>query len=75
MEQQGAATQEISGNILRTADGPSQVAGTIAQVSYGVNQTSAASRQLLSSAKQLSHSTNTLQAEIEAFFKLIAAAA
>jgi methyl-accepting chemotaxis protein len=75
IEEQGAATQEISGNIQRTAAGTSQVAGTIAEVSYGANQTGAASSQLLSSAKQLTDSTTSLQAEIDGFLKSIAAAA
>jgi len=75
IEEQGAATQEISGNIQRTASGTSQVAGTIAEVSHGANQTGAASSQLLSSAKQLSDSTDSLQAEIDGFLKTIAAAA
>jgi hypothetical protein len=39
------------------------------------NQTGAASGQLLSSAKQLSDSTSSLQAEIDSFLKSIAAAA
>src|SRR5258708_877168 len=75
IEEQGAATQEISGNIQRTAAGTSQVAGTIAEVSQGATQTGAASNQLLSSAKQLSQSTTSLQAEIDGFLKSIAAAA
>ncbi len=75
IEEQGAATQEISGNIQRTAVGTTQVAGTIAEVSQGANQTGAASGQLLSSAKQLSHTTASLQAEIDGFLKSIAAAA
>jgi len=75
IEEQGAATQEISGNIQRTAAGTSQVAGTIAEVSHGANQTGAASSQLLSSAKSLSDSTVSLQAEIDGFLKSIAAAA
>jgi len=75
IEEQGAATQEISGNIQRTASGTSQVAGTIAEVSQGATQTGAASNQLLSSAKQLSDSTSSLQAEIDGFLKSIAAAA
>ena len=75
IEQQGAATQEISGNIQRTAAGTTQVAGTVAEVSQGANQTGAASGQLLSSAKQLSHTTASLQAEIDGFLKSIAAAA
>jgi methyl-accepting chemotaxis protein len=75
IEEQGAATQEISGNIQRTAAGTSQVAGTIAEVSYGANQTGAASSQMLSSAKQLSDSTTSLQVEIDGFLKSIAAAA
>jgi methyl-accepting chemotaxis protein len=75
IEEQGAATQEISGNIQRTASGTSEVAGTIAEVSQGATQTGAASNQLLSSAKQLSVSTASLQAEIDGFLKSIAAAA
>ena len=67
IEEQGAATQEISGNIQRTATGTSEVAGTIAEVSKGANQTGAASSQLLSSAKQLSGSTTSGQAEIDGF--------
>jgi ABC-type transporter Mla subunit MlaD len=75
IEEQGAATQEISGNIQRTAAGTSQVADTIAEVSHGANETGAASGLLLSSAKQLSVSTASLQAEIDGFMKSIAAAA
>ena len=75
IEEQGAATQEISGNIQRTASGTSEVAGTIAEVSQGATQTGAASNQLLSSAKQLSVSTASLQSEIDGFLKSIAAAA
>ena len=55
--------------------GTTQVAGTIAEVSHGANQTGAASSQLLASAKQLSESTTSLQAEIDGFLKSIAAAA
>ena len=73
--QQGAATQEISANIQRTSAGTSQVANTIAEVSQGANQTGAVSNQLLSSAKQLSNSTATLQSEIDGFLKSLAAAA
>jgi methyl-accepting chemotaxis protein len=75
IEEQGAATQEISGNIQRTAAGTTQVAGTIAEVSQGANQTGAASSQLLSSAKLLSNSTTSLQAEIDGFLTSIAATA
>jgi len=73
--EQGAASQEISGHIQRTADGTSQGAGPIAEVSHRANQTGAASSQLLSSAKQLSDSTTSLQAEIDGFLTSIAAAA
>ena len=55
--------------------GTTQVAGTIAEVSQGANQTGAASSQLLSSAKQLSDSTNSLQSEIDGFLRSIAASA
>jgi len=75
IEEQGAATQEISGNIQRTAAGTTQVAGTIAEVGEGANQTGAASTQLLSSAKQLSDSTSSLETEINSFLKMIADAA
>lgn len=75
IEEQGAATQEISGNIQRTAAGTTEVAGTIAEVSKGANQTGAASSQLLSSAKKLSDSTTSLQAEIDGFLTSIAATA
>jgi methyl-accepting chemotaxis protein len=75
IEEQGAATQEISGNIQRTAAGTTQVAGTVAEVSQGATQTGAASGQLLLSARQLSHTTASLQAEIDGFLKSIAAAA
>src|SRR6267142_647285 len=69
IEEQGAATQEISGNIQRTAAGTTQVAGTVAEVSQGSTQTGAASGQLLLSARQLSHTTASLQAEIDGFLK------
>jgi methyl-accepting chemotaxis protein len=73
IEEQGAATQEISGNIQRAAAGTTQVAGTIAEVSQGANRTGVASSQLLSSTRQLSDSTTSLQAEIDGFLTLIAA--
>jgi hypothetical protein len=65
----------ISGNIQRTAAGTARVAGTIAEVSQGANQTGAASSQLLSSAKHFSNSSTSLQTEIDGFLTSIAATA
>ena len=54
VEEQGAATQEISRNVQRAAQGTTQVATNISDVQRGASETGTASSQVLSAAQSLS---------------------
>ncbi len=54
VEEQGAATQEISRNVQQAAHGTSEVAANITDVNRGAGETGSASTQVLSSARSLS---------------------
>src|SRR5204862_7801972 len=54
VEQQGAATQEISRNVQQAALGTQQVSSNITDVQRGAGETGAASTQVLSAARSLS---------------------
>ena len=65
MEEQGAATQEISRNVQQAA--PRHHAGTsnITDVKQGASETGSASSQVLSAAQVLSGDSNLLRTEVE----------
>jgi methyl-accepting chemotaxis protein len=65
VEQQGAATQEISRNVQQAAQGTMQVASNI---------TGSASSQVLASAQSLSKESNHLKVEVERFLTTVRAA-
>ena len=74
VEEQGAATQEISRNIQNAAQGTVQVSGNIAEVQRGAGETGAASAQVYSSAQLLSRDSNRLKLEVARFLDGVRAA-
>jgi methyl-accepting chemotaxis protein len=74
VEQQGAATQEISRNVQQAAQGTIQVSTNIGDVQRGANQTGSASSQVLSAAQSLSSDSNRLKLEVGKFLASVRAA-
>ena len=74
VEEQGAATQEISRNVQEAARGTNQVAGNIADVNRGASETGAALGQVLASAQALSTEGGKLKREVENFLTTVRAA-
>jgi methyl-accepting chemotaxis protein len=74
VEEQGAATQEISRNVQQAAQGTSQVASNIVTVSRGASETGSASTQVLSSAQSLAGESNRLKLEVGKFLETVRAA-
>jgi methyl-accepting chemotaxis protein len=74
VEQQGAATQEISRNVQQAAMGTAEVASNITDVSRGASETGSASSQVLGSAQSLARDSGRLRAEVEKFVNTVRAA-
>jgi methyl-accepting chemotaxis protein len=74
VEEQGAATQEISRNVQQAAAGTTQVASNITDVQRGANETGSASSQVLGSAQSLSLESNRLKLEVGNFLTTVRAA-
>jgi methyl-accepting chemotaxis protein len=74
VEEQGAATQEISRNVQQAAQGTQQVASNIADVQRGAIETQSASSEVLSSAQSLSRESNNLKLEVGRFLTTVRAA-
>ena len=74
VEQQGAATQEISRNVQQAAMGTTQVSAHISDVKQGATETGAASTQVLSAAQSLSGDSNRLKLEVGKFLDSVRAA-
>jgi methyl-accepting chemotaxis protein len=74
VDEQGAATQEISRNVQQAALGTTQVASNIVDVNKGAGETGAASSQVLSSAQALSAEGNKLKVEVDKFLQTVRAA-
>jgi methyl-accepting chemotaxis protein len=74
VEQQGAATQEISRNVQRAAVGTAQVSSNIAEVHHGANETGLGSSKVLSAAQSLSVESNRLKLEVGKFLNSVRAA-
>ena len=74
VEQQGAATREISRNVQQAAHGTQQVSGNITDVQRGAGETGAASQEVLSAAKSLSHDSGRLSREVDHFLSSVRAA-
>jgi methyl-accepting chemotaxis protein len=74
IEEQGAATQEITRNVQQAAIGSTQVATSIADVNRGAGDTGSASSQVLASAQMLSNENKRLKAEVVKFLATVRAA-
>jgi methyl-accepting chemotaxis protein len=74
VEEQGAATQEISRNVQQAAQGTQDVSSNITNVQRGASETGSASSQVLSSAQSLSIESNRLKTEVDRFLATIRAA-
>ena len=74
VEEQGAATQEISRNIQHAAQGTAQVSGNIADVERGAGETGSASAQVHSAAQSLSGESSRLKLEVGKFLNSVRAA-
>jgi methyl-accepting chemotaxis protein len=74
VEQQGAATHEITRNIQQAASGTAQVANNIAAVSDGAAKTGTASADVLTAAQSLADQSGRLRKEVEKFLATVRAA-
>ena len=74
VEEQGAATQEISRNVQQAALGTTQVSSNIADVQRGASETGSASTQVLSAAQSLSVESTRLKTEVQNFLATVRAA-
>jgi len=74
VEEQGAATQEISRNIQHAATGTQEVSSNITDVQHGATETGSASAQVHSAAKSLSSESNRLKLEVSKFLNSVRAA-
>jgi methyl-accepting chemotaxis protein len=74
VEEQGAATQEISRNIQHAALGTSEVSSNISDVQRGASETGSASSQVLCAAQSLSVESNRLKLEVSKFLNSVRAA-
>jgi methyl-accepting chemotaxis protein len=74
VEEQGAATQEISRNVQQAALGTQQVSSNVAAVQHGASETGSASSQVLSAAQSLSGESIRLRDEVDRFLNTIRAA-
>lgn len=74
VEEQGAATHEISRNVQQAAQGTNQVASNITEVKHGATETGSASSQVLASAQMLSNDSARLKTELEKFLTSVRAA-
>jgi methyl-accepting chemotaxis protein len=74
VEEQGAATQEISRNVQQAAQGTMQVSSNIMDVQHGAGETGTASSQVLSAAQLLARDSDRLKAEVSKFLNSVRAA-
>ena len=73
VEEQGAATQEISRNVQQAAQGTQRVSSNITDVQRGATETGTASSQVLSAAQLLSGDSNRLKLEVDKFLDSVRA--
>ena len=74
MEEQGAATHEISRNVQQAAQGTQQVSSNVIDVQRGATETGTASAQVLSAAQMLSGDSTRLKSEVAKFLDTVRAA-
>ena len=74
VEQQGAATREISGNVHQAAEGTRQVSGNVAAAQRATTETGSAAGTVLTAAGSLSRDAAELRTEVERFLEGVRAA-
>ncbi|WP_448206681.1 HAMP domain-containing methyl-accepting chemotaxis protein [Azospirillum sp. sgz302134] len=74
IEEQGAATNEISRNVQQAAAGTQEVSGNIALVTVTAGETGASAGQVTSAAGELARQAETLRLDVEQFLAMIKAA-
>jgi methyl-accepting chemotaxis protein len=74
VEEQGAATSEISRNVQQASRGTTEVASNITDVQHGSTETGTASSQVLSAAQSLSVESHRLKTEVHKFLLTVCAA-
>ena len=74
VDEQGAATQEITRNIQQAAHGTTQVAGNITEVSSGAAKTGSGAAEVLVAARSLAEQSSRLRAEVHKFLGAVRAA-
>jgi methyl-accepting chemotaxis protein len=74
VHEQGAATQEIAGNVQHAARGTSEIVENISGVADAATRTGAAATQVLSAATELSQQAATLSQEVTGFIENLKAA-
>jgi methyl-accepting chemotaxis protein len=74
VEEQGAATQEISRNVQQAAQGTQEVSANIGGVTGAASQTGQAAGEVLSAASELGKNGETLRAQVEEFLRTVRAA-
>jgi methyl-accepting chemotaxis protein len=73
VEEQGAATRDISANIQAVARGTAEVSGNIASVNVAADETGSAATQVLTAASDLGRQAETLRRDVNSFFAKIRA--
>ncbi|MBU0724127.1 MAG: HAMP domain-containing protein [Alphaproteobacteria bacterium] len=74
VEEQGAATREISRNVLEAAKGTEEVSSNIVNVTQAAGETGAAAGQVTASAGNLAEQSDHLRKAVEAFLSGVRAA-
>jgi methyl-accepting chemotaxis protein len=74
VEEQGAATHDITRNVQQAAAGTMRVADSITEVSGGAAKTGTASAAVLSSAESLADQSGKLKSEVDKFLATVRAA-
>jgi methyl-accepting chemotaxis protein len=74
VEEQGAATMEISRNVQQAAAGAEQVSSSVIEVQRGAAETGSASSQVLTAAKSLAQDGDRLKREVAKFLESVRAA-
>jgi methyl-accepting chemotaxis protein len=74
VEQQGAATQEISRNVQEASSGTQEVSSNIAGVNTAASETGRAAKEVLEAAGQLNQQADTLKLEVAKFLNEVRAA-
>jgi len=74
VEEQGAATQEISRNVQQAAQGTQEVAANIGGVTQAAQQTGQAAGEVLTAAAELGKNGEVLRSQVEEFLRTVRAA-